>query len=287
MTDALEGLGPDRAELEEFLDTALRAAAAGARELAQRDDTAFRATSKSTAGDWVTAFDVAAEEAVLRVLREERPRDAVTGEESGTHVPADRSPVRWSVDPLDGTTNFIRDIVYYSTSVAACDDAGNWLVGVVHAPALNRIYYAVRGMGAWLRRDGVDRRLSGPEPGRPGAVYGTGFSYDARIRREQFGSFLDTMEDYTDMRRLGAASLDLCMVADGTLDGYSERALHEHDWAAGALVAEEAGALVTRPELPRPTALRATTEAERQSYGREYESARAASVIAARARPTR
>ena len=287
MTDTLEGLGPGQQELEELLTTALRAAAAGARVLAERDDTAFRATSKSTAGDWVTAFDVAAEEAVLRVLHEERPRDAVTGEESGTHVPGTRSPVRWSVDPLDGTTNFIRDIVYYSTSVAACDDAGNWLVGVVHAPALGRIYYAVRGLGAWLRRDGTDRRLTGPEPGRPGAVYGTGFAYDARIRREQFGSFLDTMEDYTDMRRLGAASLDLCMVADGTLDGYSERALHEHDWAAGALVAEEAGAVVTRPDLPEPTALRAGTQAERERFAREYESARSSSVIAARARPVR
>lgn len=192
MERALEGLGPDTPELEQLLETALAAAAAGAAVLETRDATAFNAVTKSSAGDWVTEFDVAAEKAVVEVLRDRRPWDAITGEESGTHVPEHRSPVRWSVDPLDGTTNFIRDIVYYATSVAACDDYNNWLVGVVHAPALGRVYYAVRGMGAWVRRGGTDQRLSGPVPGRTGALYGTGFSYDPLIRRQQFGVFLDT-----------------------------------------------------------------------------------------------
>lgn len=279
MDDVLEGLGPDTSELEDLLETALRAAAAGAEVLGGRDEAAFNATNKSSAGDWVTAFDVAAEKAVTEVLRTERPWDAITGEESGTYVPENRSSVRWSVDPLDGTTNFIRDIVYYSTSVAACDDQGNWLVGVVHAPALGRIYLAVRGMGAWVRRDGADRRLTGPQPGRTGALFGTGFSYDPVIRREQFGSFLDTMEDYSDMRRLGAASLDLCMVAEGTLDGYSERGLHEHDWAAGALIAEEAGAAVRRPDLPVPTALRGPEHPDERAYAAEYERIRSTTAM--------
>ncbi len=166
MDRVLEGLGPDTSELEELLETAFHAAAAGAAVLEKRDESEFDAVNKTSAGDWVTAFDVAAEKAVVDVLRSERPWDAITGEESGTHVPENRSPVRWSVDPLDGTTNFIRDIVYYATSVGACDENGNWLVGVVHAPALGRIYYAVRGMGAWVRRDGKDKRLTGPLPGR-------------------------------------------------------------------------------------------------------------------------
>ena len=94
------------------------------------------------------------------------------------------------------------------------------------------------------------------------------------------------MEGFSDMRRLGAASLDLCMVADGTLDGYSERALHEHDWAAGALIAHEAGAVVHRPELPAPPALcdesHGSAAPERlQQREAEYEKARLASVIAA------
>lgn len=283
MDRVLEGLGPDVSELEELLETAFLAAAAGAAVLEKRDESEFDAVNKTSAGDWVTAFDVAAENAVVEVLRSERPWDAITGEESGTHVPENRSPVRWSVDPLDGTTNFIRDIVYYATSVGACDDNGNWLVGVVHAPALGRIYYAVRGMGAWVRRDGKDKRLTGPVPGRRGALYGTGFSYDPVIRREQFGNFLDTMDHYTDMRRLGAASLDLCMVAEGTLDGYSERGLHEHDWAAGALIAEEAGAQVQRPDLPAPTALRGPDQDERE-YADNYEQIRSSTIIGAAAR---
>ena len=281
MAEALEGLGPGADELQELLEVAQAAASAGAEVLRGRDATAFDAETKSSDGDWVTAFDVAAEEAVSQVLRRERPHDAITGEESGTHVPSRRSGVRWSVDPLDGTTNFMRDIVYYATSVAACDEQGNWLVGVVDAPALQRVYYAVAGLGAWVRRNGSDTRLSGPPPGRRGALYGTGFSYDAAVRREQFGSFLDTMERFSDMRRLGSAALDLCMVADGTLDGYSERGLHEHDWAAGALIAHEAGADVHRPELPELPALREGAGQDSQALWRAYEAARSSGVMAA------
>lgn len=250
--DALEGLGPTGGELEELLELALAAAEAGAEVLRGRDADRLGVTGKSEAGDWVTRFDVAAEQAVLRTVLDRRPDDTVTGEESGTHRPEQPSGIRWSVDPLDGTTNFIRGIVYYCTSVAAADAQGNWLVGVVNAPALRRTYYAVRGAGAWLEADGATRRLAGPEPDRRGRVYGTGFPYDADRREREFHTFLSTMRQYTDMRRLGSAALDLCMVADGTLDGYGEQGLHEHDWAAGALIAEEAGALVERPLLPSP-----------------------------------
>ncbi|MFI7483715.1 inositol monophosphatase family protein [Kocuria sp. M1R5S2] len=250
--DVLEGLGPTGAHLEELLDVALAAAAAGAEVLRGRDAARLDISGKTGEGDWVTRFDVAAEQAVMRALLDRRPDDTVTGEESGTHRPDRPSGVRWSVDPLDGTTNFIRGIVYYCTSVAAADAEGNWLVGVVDAPALRRRYFAVRGAGAWLEADGLTRRLEGPEPGRPGRLYGTGFSFDPVRRERQIDGFVATMQQYTDMRRLGSAALDLCMVADGTLDGYGEQGLHEHDWAAGALIAEEAGALVTRPLLPSP-----------------------------------
>lgn len=250
--DVLEGLGPSGRELGELLELALAAAAAGADVLRGRDGTRLDVTGKTGEGDWVTRFDVAAEQAVLRTILGRRPHDTVTGEESGTHRPPQPSGIRWSVDPLDGTTNFIRGIVYYCTSVAAADAQGNWLVGAVHAPALRRVYYAVRGAGAWLEEDGGVRRLAGPVPGRPGRIYGTGFSFDPTVRAQQVGTFLRSMTHYTDMRRLGSAALDLCMVADGTLDGYAEQGLHEHDWAAGALIAEEAGAFVARPELPSP-----------------------------------
>jgi myo-inositol-1(or 4)-monophosphatase len=264
--DALEGLGPTGGELEELLEVALAAAEAGAAVLRGRDSARLGVTGTSGEGDWVTRFDVAAEQAVLRAILDRRPHDTVTGEESGTHHPEHPSGIRWSVDPLDGTTNFIRDIVYYCTSVAAADAQGNWLVGAVNAPALGRTYYAVRGTGAWVERDGGVRRLEGPVPGRPGRLYGTAFSFDAAARERQIDTFLMSMKHYTDLRRLGSAALDLCMVADGTLDGYAEQGLHEHDWAAGALIAEEAGALVVRPDLPSPAQGEVPVQARRAAW---------------------
>lgn len=236
----------------ELLHLAKQAASAGADVLVRRSIETLGAQNKSSDSDWVTAFDVAAERAVRDVISRSRPHDVITGEELGTTVP-DRTTgagqVRWSIDPLDGTTNFIRNIVYYCTSVAAADADGRWLAGVVHAPALDRVYWAARGQGAWLRDHGRIVRLEGPEVGRKGTLLGTGFTYDAEARVQQVGELASLMEGFGDIRRIGSAALDLCMVADGTLDGYVERGLNEHDWAAGALIAEEAGATVLRPEL--------------------------------------
>ena len=236
----------------ELLHLAKQAASAGADVLARRSLESLGAQNKSSDSDWVTAFDLAAERAVRDVISRSRPHDVITGEELGTTVP-DRASgaarVRWSIDPLDGTTNFIRNIVYYCTSVAAMDADGLWLAGVVHAPALDRVYWAARGQGAWLRDHGRVTRLDGPDVGRKGALLGTGFSYDAVVRTQQLGELGGLLDGFGDVRRLGSAALDLCMVADGTLDGYAERGLNEHDWAAGALIAEEAGATVLRPHL--------------------------------------
>jgi myo-inositol-1(or 4)-monophosphatase len=238
----------------ELLHVAKQAAEAGAEVLIKRDAAILEASNKSADGDWVTAFDIAAEQAIRRIISQSRPHDAITGEEFGTTVPAGASGIRWAIDPLDGTTNFIRNIVYYATSVAVVDSDGEWLAGVVNAPALGRVYWAHRGGGAWLEehaRDGHTtlRRLSGPVPGRKGRLLGTGFSYDRLTRRQQVGALLPLMKGFADVRRIGSAALDLCMVADGTLDVYAERGLNEHDWAAGALIAEEAGAWVHRPNL--------------------------------------
>lgn len=237
---------------DELLDVAMSAASAGAKVLSGRNTSEFNATNKSGDGDWVTAFDIAAEEAVREVITAARPDDAITGEELGTSVGDNFSGIRWSIDPLDGTTNFIRNIVYYCTSVAACDAEGNWLAGVIDAPALGRTYWATRGGGAWAREGETTRRLPGPVTGRVGGILGTGFSYDEDTRAEQVKDFLPMMKGLSDMRRLGSAALDLCMIADATLDAYGERGLNEHDWAAGALIAEESGAWVHRPDLPSP-----------------------------------
>ena len=123
-----------------FLALALEAAAAGAAVLAGRSAAALGVSNKGDSGDWVTSFDLASEAAVREVITRARPEDAITGEEGGTVLPANSSGFRWSIDPLDGTTNFIRNIVYYGTSVAVAGPDGAWLAGVVHAPALGRVY---------------------------------------------------------------------------------------------------------------------------------------------------
>ena len=208
------------------------------------------AQTKSSGSDWVTDYDRRAEQAVREVVAGYRPSDEITGEEYGATRPAEPSGYRWSIDPLDGTTNFIRNIPFYATSVAAADDGGAWLAGVVHAPALGRIYYAAAGQGAWLETAGSRSRLTGPDPERKGRLLGTGFSYDAARRREQYAALPSLAAGSADTRRLGAAALDLCLVADGTLDDYLEQGLNEYDYAAGALIAEEAGVVVHRPGAP-------------------------------------
>ncbi|MGN6405944.1 inositol monophosphatase family protein [Sinomonas sp.] len=242
--------------LTELLAVARRAAAAGAGVLRTRDGARLVEETTRSGSDWVTTFDVAAEEAVRGVIAAERPDDIVTGEEQGTTRVAKPSGFRWSIDPLDGTTNFIRDIVYYATSVAVADDNGRWLAGVVHAPALRREYWAVRGGGAFRSDEGGEPRLlDGPVPGRDSAgsaLLATGFSYDPSVRAEQAHFLPGLMDGFGDMRRLGSAALDLCLVADGTHDAYGERGLNEHDFAAGALIAEEAGCWVRRPQLTSP-----------------------------------
>jgi myo-inositol-1(or 4)-monophosphatase len=235
-----------------LLEIAQRAAAAGARVLAGRNAEALHASNKGDAGDWVTAFDVAAENAVRDVIAAARPGDSITGEEYGTTRPGNPTGYRWSIDPLDGTTNFIRNIVYYGTSVAVADADGAWLAGVVNAPALGRIYYAARGEGAWLEEAGTLTRLEGPVPGRTGQILATGFSYDPGVRSEQATQLAELLDGFADVRRLGSAALDLCMVADGTHDAFGERGLNEHDFSAGALIAEEAGCWVRRPRLTSP-----------------------------------
>ncbi|MET1021559.1 MAG: inositol monophosphatase family protein [Arthrobacter sp.] len=243
--------GPGTAAL---LELAQRAAAAGAAVLATRDTAALDASNKGNSGDWVTAFDLAAEAAVRNVITAARPEDTITGEEGGTVLPAKPSGYRWSIDPLDGTANFIRNIVYYGTSVAVADPDGVWLAGVVNAPALGRTYFASRGAGAWLQEQGKLTALSGPEPGRTGQILAGGFSYDPAVRAEQAAGLGALMDGFADFRRLGSAALDLCLVADGTHDAYGERGLNEHDFAAGALIAEEAGCWVRRPRLTSPLA---------------------------------
>lgn len=238
------------------------------------------AETKSSGSDWVTDYDRRAEQAVREVIAGYRPSDEITGEEYGATLPAEPSEYRWSIDPLDGTTNFVRGLPQFCTSVAVTGPADaetadllgvaegteRWLAGVVAAPALGRTWFASAGRGAFSTADattaGVDVpdrdaapvQLTGPVPGRSGRLLATGFGYDPARRALQVRALAALLPAFGDVRRIGSAALDLCMVADGTLDAYAEFGTQEYDWAAGALVAEEAGVAVTRPASADGTA---------------------------------
>ncbi|UIJ58111.1 inositol monophosphatase [Amycolatopsis acidiphila] len=197
--------------------------------------------TKSTETDVVTAVDRASERLIRRRLAELRPGDGVLGEEEGG--PAGGDGVTWVVDPIDGTVNFLYGLPGFAVSVAAQVDGAS-VAGAVVEPASGRCWTAVRGQGAWL--DGRRLHVSAP-PRLDLTLVGTGFSYDPARRARQAKVVAELVPRVRDIRRAGAASLDLCAVAAGWLDAYAEHGLHRWDWAAGALIAAEAGALVTLP----------------------------------------
>ncbi|WP_163750390.1 inositol monophosphatase family protein [Mycolicibacterium helvum] len=236
----------------ELLDVALAAARAGARVLRDGALGAPQITVKGERGNLVTDVDVAAERAVREVLAARRPGDEVTGEELPDSASAG-SALRWSIDPLDGTTNFTRGIPYYATSVGVVDGDGCWLAGAVIAPELDKCYFGSLDGGAWLADSTGVRQLTGPAQDGEGArLLGMGYSYSAQIRAGQYAMTAELMAGYTDARALGSAALAVCAVAEGALDGYIETDLAEYDWAAGAVIAEAAGLRVVRPTASSP-----------------------------------
>ncbi|MEU7873808.1 inositol monophosphatase family protein [Dactylosporangium sp. NPDC049140] len=195
--------------------------------------------TKSTATDVVTAADRAVEQLVRDELHKSRPGDAVLGEEYGGGQ--DQTAVRWILDPIDGTVNYLYDLPQYAVSLAAEVD-GVVVAGVVRNAATGREWTATRGGGAFC---GPRRLRASTETDLGQALVGTGFGYAAERRRHQARVLGGLIGHIRDIRRLGAASIDLCLVAEGTLDAYYEKGLNPWDHAAGGLVAAEAGALVT------------------------------------------
>lgn len=202
------------------------------------------AHTKSSVTDIVTRADREVEEWLRARIAEARPDDAVLGEEG--EDTSGRSGLTWVIDPIDGTVNYLYGLPHWAVSVAVCagpPDPARWdlLAGAVRAPALGTTWHAVRGGGAF--RDG--RRLEpqdGPELAR--ALVATGFGYVAEQRARQGATVGLLLPHVRDIRRLGAASVDLCLVAEGSLDGYYEEGLNPWDIAAGSLVVTEAGGRV-------------------------------------------
>jgi myo-inositol-1(or 4)-monophosphatase len=182
----------------------------------------------------VSDADREAEDAIVAVLGRERPDDGLLGEE-GAAAPGS-SGRRWVVDPLDGTTNFLYGIPQWAVSVAL-----EGSVGVVFDPVRDELFSAEQGDGASLNGMALKMREGVP---LERALVATGFSYDAGMRARQADVAARLLPAVRDVRRAGAAALDLAWLAAGRLDGYYERGLKPWDWAAGRLLVVEAGGVV-------------------------------------------
>ena len=194
--------------------------------------------TKSSKTDMVTEMDRAAERRIVDAIRGERPDDGILGEEGAAE--AGGTGVRWIVDPLDGTTNYLYGFPAFAVSIAVEVD-GEVVAGVVNDVAHGDVFTATRNGGAHRNGDAIAVNHA---PAAATALVGTGFAYVPERRAWQADVLARLLPSVRDVRRAGAASIDLCWVACGRLDAYYERGLQLWDFAAGALIAEEAGAWV-------------------------------------------
>jgi myo-inositol-1(or 4)-monophosphatase len=209
--------------------------------------------TKSSPTDVVTEMDRRSEALITEWIRAIRPGDTILGEEGGQTLGGHPDPgatgdrVRWVVDPLDGTVNYLYGLPDWAVSIAAEVD-GTILAGVVEVPRFGETFTAMAGRGAWLHRAGnretaiALRCNSGVALGQ--ALVGTGFGYDSGRRQVQGEVVAALLPHVRDIRRGGSAAVDLCSVAAGRMDAFYERGLNYWDYAAGGLIAREAGALV-------------------------------------------
>jgi myo-inositol-1(or 4)-monophosphatase len=227
---------------DELLAVAHTAARAAAAELRARYGHRLRdVRTKSTDTDPVSEADIAAEAAIRRVLAELRPRDAILGEEGGATGDGD---LRWVIDPLDGTVNYLFELPQFAVSVA-CEDRDGALAGVVLDPIRAELFAATRSGPATL---GGTQIAASTRADLATSLVGTGFSYEAAVRARQAAVLTRLLPRVRDIRRAGAAALDLAWAACGRFDAFYERGLKSWDCAAGALIATRAGLAVR--ELP-------------------------------------
>lgn len=200
--------------------------------------------TKSSVADVVTQMDKACEDLVVSEIVQRCPGDGIVGEEGSQRESF--TGRTWVLDPIDGTTNYVYNLPHWCVSIGLRDITGP-LVGVVSAPALDTTFAAARGQGAWRRTGHGDwQRLSvSVTADMDRALIGTGFGYTQSRRSGQARVLRTVLPKVRDIRRLGSCALDMCMVAEGSLDAYFERGVHDWDYAAGELIAVEAGARVT------------------------------------------
>jgi myo-inositol-1(or 4)-monophosphatase len=228
------GLGNELRSIAEQL-----ARAAGDMALAGRKSGDVTATTKSSPTDMVTQYDKASEDMITAGLRELRPDDGIVGEEGASRDGT--SGITWHIDPIDGTSNFYFDIPMWAVSIGAVDKYGP-IAGAVYAPALGDMFTAARGEGATLNGNRISVRENTV---LSDALVCTGFSYHVNQREVHARRVATMVGQIRDIRRFGAAAIDLCFVACGRLDAYFEEHLNSWDLIAGQVIATEAGAIVT------------------------------------------
>ncbi|HEX4290680.1 MAG TPA: inositol monophosphatase family protein [Trebonia sp.] len=262
MTGGVDPSGGGVTGARELLVIAVGAALEAGQLLASKEGRVEVAATKSSPTDVVTEMDGRAEELIRARILLARPDDAILGEEGGQVDGTADAPARWVVDPLDGTVNYLYGLPDWAVSIAAEVDH-QILAGAVYVPMRGELFTAVRGEGAWLETTrGAGASSARAESGipdstferiplrcRPGvpleqALVATGFGYRAERRAVQGAVVAALLPRIRDIRRNGVASVDLCAVAAGRVDGYYERGLNYWDYAAGALIAAEAGAVV-------------------------------------------
>jgi myo-inositol-1(or 4)-monophosphatase len=242
---------PDDSLLDDLLAAGLDAARGAARILQSGfGRTLADDVTKSSPTDMVSEMDRAAEAHIDRALAERRPDDGLLGEEGAAR--ASTSGIRWIVDPLDGTTNYLYGVPAYSVSVAA-ERAGETLVGVVIDPTRDETWTAVAGRGSAC--NGRPLRLAADGPALASSLVATGFSYLPERRSGQARVLTGVLPAVRDIRRFGSAALDLSWVGGGRVDAFYEWGLQPWDRAAGVLIASEAGAEVV--DLPGGTLIAA------------------------------
>ncbi|MCP9850102.1 inositol monophosphatase family protein [Cyanobium sp. Morenito 9A2] len=238
---AAAAAGLSTADIERLVEVARSAAGAGASALGEHIGRLECIREKGRAGDLVTEADEAAEGAVLAVLSAQTPEFGVLAEETGQS--SLRSELQWCVDPLDGTTNFAHGFPFFATSVGLTW-RGQPLLGALAAPALEQFFWAAPGLGAWC--NGSRLTVSRCEA-LAASLLATGFPYDRQIRLDNnYAEFAWFTHRTRGVRRAGAAALDLAYVAAGRLDGFWESGLSPWDLAAGVVLVEQAGGVVSR-----------------------------------------
>lgn len=237
---ALHQSGLATGALERLADVARRAAEAGGVQLRAHFGRLEQIREKGRCGDLVTEADLAAEAAVLALLEAETPEIGVLSEESGRRQRG--GELEWCVDPLDGTTNYAHGYPFFGTSVGLCW-RGVPLLGALAIPSFEELHWAAPGLGAWC--NGRRIHVSGCER-LADALLVTGFAYDRHSRLDNnYAEFAYFTHRTHGVRRGGAAAVDLAFVASGRLDGYWERGLSPWDLAAGVVLVEQAGGVVS------------------------------------------